>query len=229
MLPRPSGSIFCNKADVEVSIVENPFSFSVRRRSDDTILFDTAGAPLVFEDQYWRLRTTLPQDANVYGLGEHTDSLRLGEKGVTRTLWNRDSGDVPDGQNLYGSHPVYFENRWTEDGSATHGVALINSNGMDVKLDESDSTGRFLEYNVLGGIIDLHFLSGPKPLDVARQYSEVSGKPAMMPYWAFGYHNCRFGYKSVQELVHVVANYSKANIPLETMWTDIVGTCSWNR
>ena len=177
----------------------------------------------MFEDQYWRLRTTLPQEANVYGLGEHTDSLRLGEKSVTRTLWNRDSGDVPDGQNLYGSHPVYFENRLAETGSATHGVALINSNGMDIKLDVSEISERYLEYNVLGGIVDLQFLSGPGPIDVARQYSEVSGKSAMMPYWAFGLHNCRFGYKSAQELGEVVANYSHANIPLETMWTDIVG------
>jgi alpha-glucosidase len=71
----------------------------------------------------------------------------------------------------------------------------------------------------LGGVIDLYFLAGPRPFEVARQYSEITQKAAMMPYWGLGFHQCRFGYKSIEEVAAVVANYSAANIPLETMWT----------
>lgn len=130
-------------------------------------------------------------------------------------MWARDAGAVPERTNLYGTHPIYYEHR-TDSGNS-HGVLLLNSNGMDIKINNDD--GQYLEYNVLGGVVDLYFLAGPTPFDVARQYSEITRKAAMMPYWGLGFHQCRFGYKSIAEVAEVVASYSKANIPLETMWS----------
>jgi alpha-glucosidase len=202
--------------------MENPFSFAVQRKDNHETIFNTSGSDLVFESQYVQVRTSLPPNPVLYGLGEHTDSFMLNTVDYTRTFWNRDAGGVPPGQNVYGSHPVYFEHR--AQSNSTHGVVLINSNGMDIKINNTKDSGQYLEYNTVGGIIDLYFMSGPEPIDVARQYSEVSGKAAMMPYWAFGFHQCRFGYGSVSDVAEVVSNYAKANIPLETMWTDIVST-----
>lgn len=76
----------------------SPFSFRITRISNSEVLFDSSAAPLIFEDQYVRLRTSLPEDSNLYGLGEHTDSLRLNTTDYTRTLWSRDSYGVPSGK-----------------------------------------------------------------------------------------------------------------------------------
>ncbi|KAH9867072.1 hypothetical protein IAQ61_007664 [Plenodomus lingam] len=222
VVPRPLGSSSGTDALLDVSIVEEPFSFAVIRKSNEETLFNTSGSTLIFESQYWRLRTSLPKNPNLYGLGEHTDSLRLPTTDYVRTMWARDAGAVPERTNLYGSHPVYYELR---DKGLSHGVLLLNSNGMDIKINDDD--GQYLEYNVIGGVIDLYFMAGPGPFDVARQYSEISQKAAMMPYWGFGFHQCRFGYDSVEALADVVANYSKANIPLETMWTGVTAFPDW--
>lgn len=133
-------------------------------------------------------------------------------------LWARDSYGIPPGTNLYGQHPVYYDHRADK---GTHGVFLLNSNGMDIKINNTAEAGQYLEYNTVGGVFDFYFLAGPSPSAVARQYSEVVGLPAMMPYWGLGYHNCRYGYRDVYDVAGVVANYSAAGIPLETMWTDI--------
>lgn len=98
--------------------------------------------------------------------------------------------------------------------SGTHGVFLLNSNGMDVKLNETAS-GTTLEYNVIGGIFDLYFFSGPEPVDVSRQYAKVAGLPAAVPYWSFGFHQCRYGYRDWIDVAEVINNYTLAKIPME--------------
>lgn len=188
----------------------------MRRSRSNDILFDTAAAPLIFETQYLRLRTKLPNDPFLYGLGEHSDPFRLNTTNYTRTIWARDSFSIPEGSNLYGSHPFYVEQRK----SGSHGVFLLNSNGMDVVIDKANNL-QYLEYNTLGGVLDFYFLAGPSPVEVTQQYAQVVGLPTLQPYWGLGFHQCRYGYQDVFDVAEVVYNYSKAGIPLETMWTDI--------
>ena len=203
---------------MEFSYIDEPFSFALSRRASSETIFNTSGTKFIFESQYIHLRTQLPNSPNIYGLGEHSDNFRLNTTNYLRTLWNNDNPHLPAGQNLYGSHPVYFEHRGP---AGTHGVFLLNSNGMDIKINNTETDGQYLEYNMIGGIVDLYFLAGPSPQQVSQQCAEVVGLPAMMPYWGFGFHQCKYGYQDVFELAEVVANYSEADIPLETMWTDI--------
>lgn len=216
--PSSSEAVIAGNAALEFNYTESPFAFTVSRTDTGETLFDTSAASLVFETQYLRLRTKLPDNPNLYGLGEHSDPFRLNTTDYIRTLWSRDAYGVGSGTNLYGNHPVYFDHRGA---SGTHGVFLLNSNGIDVFINSTDESGQYLEYNTLGGVFDFYFVAGPKPLDVARQYAEIVGIPVMQPYWGLGFHQCRYGYQDVYNVAEVVYNYSLAKIPLETMWTDI--------
>ncbi|KAL4975581.1 Alpha/beta-glucosidase agdC [Aspergillus desertorum] len=207
-----------NNPELKFSYEQDPFSFAISRASSGETLFNTTGHNLIFQSQYVNLRTSLPQKPNLYGLGEHSDSLRLNTTDYTRTLWNRDAYTIPEGTNLYGAHPVYMDHRGE---TGTHGVFLLNSNGMDIKIDQDSDGVQFLEYHILGGVLDFYFFAGPSPKDVSVQYAQVAGLPAMMPYWGFGFHQCRYGYSDIFEVAAVVHNYSETSIPLETMWTDI--------
>lgn len=193
MLPRPAAdpSVDPNTAAIQFNYTTSPFSFTIYRNSTGEALFTTASHALIFEPQYLRVKTDLPKNPNLYGLGEHTETFCLPTENLTRTFWNRDAYGVPNGTNLYGDHPIYFEHRL----SGTHGVFLLNSNGMDIKVT-TDDKGSTLEYDVIGGVLDFYFLAGSEtdPTEVARQYAEVVGTPAEVPYWSFGFHQCRYGY-----------------------------------
>ncbi|KAI3453023.1 hypothetical protein Pfo_009686 [Paulownia fortunei] len=200
----------------------DPFSFSVKRKSNGQILFDSSSdesdpySDLVFKDQYLELSTKLPKDASLYGLGENTQphGIKL-YPNDPYTLYTTDISAINLNADLYGSHPVYMDLRNVKGEAYAHAVLLLNSNGMDVFY-----RGKSLTYKVIGGVFDLYFFSGPSPLAVVNQYTAFIGRPAAMPYWAFGFHQCRWGYHNLSVVEDVVENYKKAKIPLDVIWND---------
>ncbi|KAI5924036.1 glycoside hydrolase family 31 protein [Camillea tinctor] len=232
--PKPEWDFFL-APDLEFTWSNEPsFSFKVIRRSTGDVLFSTEGSHIVFEDQFIEFSSSLPKNYNLYGLGETIHSFRLGNN-LTRTIYAADVADIVD-ENLYGSHPVYLDTRYFEtDGSETlrytpnatdtsgtyvsytHGVFQRNVHGQDILLRDSNITWR-----AIGGTIDLYFYSGPNPTEVIKSYQKsITGLPAMQQYWTFGFHQCRWGYKSWDDLQAVIDRFTEAEIPIETIWTDI--------
>ena len=84
--PPASAGGSASTSDLQFKYVESPFSFSIHRRSSGETLFDSSAASLIFEDQYLRLRTSLPQSPSLYGLGESTDPFMLNTTNYTRTV-----------------------------------------------------------------------------------------------------------------------------------------------
>ena len=83
--------------DLEFSWSNDPtFSFVIVRKSTGDVLFDTRGSVLVYEDQFIEIASQLPQNYNLYGMGERIHGLRLGNN-FTATFYAADAGDPIDG------------------------------------------------------------------------------------------------------------------------------------
>ena len=74
VFPYPSSNSSVSPDDAELEFVyqETPFSFRVIRKANSEVLFDSSAESLIFQDEYLRLRTALPDGPNLYGLGEHS-------------------------------------------------------------------------------------------------------------------------------------------------------------
>jgi alpha-glucosidase len=208
------------------------FSFTVTRLSTGDVLFSTEGSVLVYEDQFIEFGSPLPENYNLYGMGEAIHAFRLGNN-FTRTFYAADAGDPIDG-NIYSNHPFYLDTRYFEVDAATGNLTYVANATDPSKTYKSYSHGSFLRnahpmealmrptnitWRALGGNIDLYFYAGPTQVEVTKQYQlSTIGLPAMQSYWTLGYHQCRWGYKDWAELRQVVDDFKKFEIPLDTIW-----------
>lgn len=224
-----------------------PFSFRIRNKLINDYIFDSANISPVFEPQYVSLTTNLKNfdehiGPNIYGLGERflilfslggnsfkqililffffqnfnvifrIHAFRLDPNHKKYTIFNQDHGNDVD-SNLYGYHPFFVQQ--LNSGSA-FGAFYHSSYAMDVAINWNQ-----MEFIAIGGNLDFFFYMGPTPKDVVKQHQDVIGKPMMPPFWALGYHQSRWGYKTIDETAEVVENYLKNHIPLESITNDI--------
>ena len=69
--------------------------------------------------------------------------------------------------------------------------------------------------------MDFYVFLGPKPEEVVAQYTEAVGRYYIPPYWALGYHQCRWGYNSLANMKAAWNRTINSKIPVDAQWGDI--------
>lgn len=67
---------------------------------------------------------------------------------------------------------------------------------------------------------ELYILFGPTPLEVYNVYSEVTGKPFLLPKWALGVHLSRYSYEPQDAVLEVIKEVIQT-APLDAIYLDI--------
>jgi alpha-glucosidase len=157
----------------------------------------------------WRSRTSLTEDADLFGMGERAGyHLRPG----AYRLWNNDIGGSygPGADPLYLNIPIYY----CRQDIGSYLVFHENSHAGLVRFDQ------FAEVEFADGALRSYVIYGPLP-EVLKQYSRLTGRAPLPPHWALGYHQCRWGYKSAEDVRDVVAGFKKHDLPLDVFHLDI--------
>lgn len=68
--------------------------------------------------------------------------------------------------------------------------------------------------------IDYLIIYGDTPREILRKYSDLTGKPPMLPEWAAGFWQCKLRYRTQGELLNVAKEYKKRGLPLSVIVID---------
>ena len=200
--------------------IVDDFTFRLKTPDNEEFYSFSTKDNFIFSDTYINFQSKLTSD-NIYGFGERTHDFKLNE-GIY-TIWPYDCGgtkydDGKGGMNQYshqpiGLHKTKFSNLWL-------GFVFINTNAQDVQIS-SENENTYLTHKTIGGIIDYYIIVNDSPEEIIKNIQVLLGIPPLPPFWAFGNHQSRYGYKSDTDFINVYENYKKNKIPIDSMWLDI--------
>lgn len=166
-------------------------------------------APPVYQSPGWTHSAPLEKDAVIYGLGERA---RLNLRPGKYSLWNRDPGGSYglDADPLYLTIPLYYCQQ-------TAGSYLAFYENTFKGVAQFDQRA---EMQFVGGALRMYLVEGSLP-EALEEYTRLTGRPPMPPTWAFGFHQCRWGYTSSAQARTVVDGFRKHQLPLGAFHFDI--------
>jgi alpha-D-xyloside xylohydrolase len=68
--------------------------------------------------------------------------------------------------------------------------------------------------------IDYLIFFGETPAEIVKKYTDLTGKPPMLPEWAAGFWQCKLRYRTQEELLNVAREYKKRGLPLSVIVVD---------
>ncbi len=179
-------------------------------RDDTKVLVDAAIGP-----DPKKLHRGASPTRRLYGLGPKTGPLdRSGRK---YSLWNTDAYDsafggyAPAADPLYQSIPFLL----VADGARAHGHFIDNAWRQTWDLTDG------WHVTVAGGVIDEYIVPGPSVADAVNAYTALTGRPALPPRWALGYHQSRWGIPDEAVFRALADRMRSEQIPCDSLWFDI--------
>ncbi len=146
------------------------------KRGDELLTQSEARAIGLFRQDgktYIRDQLSLQVGETVYGLGEHFGPLV--KNGQAIDVWNEDGGT--DSEYAYKNVPFYLT-------SQGYGV-LVNHPG-NVSYEIGSHHTQRVQFSVEDHRLDYYLFGGPTIKDALDQYTQLSGRPALLPEWSFG-------------------------------------------
>jgi len=154
---------------------------------------------------------------HIYGFGERTGNMN--KRGQAFPVWNMDFPSHHDDMviSMYTSIP-FFTGIQVETGRA-YGILIDHTTKVDMDMGKTEQ--QVASMTIEGDSLIVYFFAGPTPVEVLRQYTELTGHMPLPARWTLGYHQCRWGYISEQQVEQVANRLRVGKHPCDAIWLDI--------
>jgi alpha-glucosidase (family GH31 glycosyl hydrolase) len=136
----------------------------------------------------------------LYGLGSYQKG-GLNLRGQSRNMQQENQEDTV---------PMFF---------STAGFGILWDN-PSVGSFQAAKQGDFSLQASCSDVVDYYIIVGKTPDEVIAGYRKLTGQAAMLPKWAFGYHQSRERYKTQDELLEVARRFRKLKFPVDLIIQD---------
>ena len=186
----------------------------VRFALDDRLISLNVRAGAVNLIENWRIDATartarldLRAYEHIYGFGDKRASLD--QRGQRIEMLNRDAY-ASESNDSYKSIPFYMS-------TAGYGLFFQNYHPSVFDVGAGANTRR-LELKTSGGAMDFYIFAGDLK-QILAQYTDLTGRPGMLPRWAFGYHQAKASYDN-DEAFTVAREMRRRKLPLDVIYYD---------
>lgn len=128
---------------------------------------------IVEDGVYMREQLRLSAGELVYGLGEKFTAFV--KNGQTIDVWNEDGGTSTE--QSYKNIPFYITNK---------GYGVFVNHPEKVSFEVASESVNKVQFSVPGESLDYFIIGGESMKDVVKNYTTLTGKPALPPAWSFG-------------------------------------------
>lgn len=156
---------------------------------------------------------------NLYGIPEHADSMFLKDTRDREPyrLFNVDIFEYETDSRLpmYGSIPLLM----AVNANAALGIFWVNS--ADTYIDitkDKDSSVHWMSEN---GVLEFIVIVENSPKQVNEEYGKLTGNTQLPILSSLGYHQCRWNYNDIKDVLEVNSKFDESEIPYDTIWLDI--------
>lgn len=176
----------------------------------------------------------------IYGIPEHASSLALKDtRGFDEInkkifsssdpyrLFNLDvfEYELDSKMALYGSIPIMLGHN--PNGLNHRSVGVFWNNPSETWIDiykRKEESGKLTHWMSESGSFSLYIFAGKDLKHLQKTIKSLTGAPQLPPLFALGYHQCRWNYNSIEDLLEVHDNFDKNSLPLDVIWLDIEHT-----
>lgn len=218
-------SISFSTSGLEVICDKYPLRLSFYDASNRLLVAQPSVDGLSASDSARTANFLIQPGEHFYGTGERGTSFDL--RGLEFDSYNQQHGGYPTG----GLPPAMNVNIPFIISSNRYGIYFEDT--YKGHFDIGHTSSDVLSYSAAGGELSYYLISDPSDSAILSDYTWLTGRAPLLPKWAYGYIQSKFGYHNYQEAESTIQTFRSDSIPcdaivLDLYWFKNMGDLAWN-